>query len=67
MAVAARHSGWLRGLIDVAFGPVFVSPVGLPWTGAGGAVDRARHDARVNYVGESPGFLETRAAAAFWR
>ena len=33
----------------------------------GAAVDRARHGARVNYVGGSPGCLGTLAAAAFWR
>jgi|LakMenE27Jul10ns_1017307.scaffolds.fasta_scaffold00140_10 hypothetical protein len=37
----------------------------LGWSAA--AVDRARHGVRVNYVGGSPGFLETLAAAAFWR
>ena len=43
-----------------------VAAFGLPGL-AGAAVDRARHGARVNHVGGSPGSLETLAAAAFWR
>ena len=31
MPVASRQSSWLRGEVDAACGPFFVSPTSLPW------------------------------------
>jgi hypothetical protein len=64
MPVPSGHSSWLRRELDAACW-LFTCRLHPSLDCSGGSVDRGRHGARVNDVGDVPGFLGTLVAAAF--